>query len=792
MSVGRIRSRRAARWGRLAILVGALGIAFGFVGAVLAIGHASWNHLPAGVADADYITIGRRVAANGAFETLAVADFEAIRRAIPGHWALADRVVSEKTLHTPDLTTVRVRDVSTSFFAVLGVQPALGSLVAESGGGVVISHRLWQRQYGGEPVLGQQFNLTGELPRTIVGVAAREFADVFFEEADAWTLNTGREYVPAAGSGYLEPLDKLMFGTLGTGATIETVARFAERFRFAEKVHVGYELTISTTAHELDRLQAAEGLALFPHRRQETGHRLGWLAAVVSVLFALTLLALVDFLAAAQEGRHQEQIARRAAGATPRHLLFEAIAANAQWLLPIAALAWLTCEYVASALLLIEPFATFPGDLPLSSRLVGVSLGWLLLVAAFCASTAWTSRVAANSSRMTSAPAWPNGHRVARLALMTTAMASLLLSGSLMVHYFVDARYQLGFDPARLHVVLPVKAQGFMMSDREMEALKAAAQAMPEVQQAIRAEMVPLVSAQVLPTTRIDLRAPASGRDLAGVDFFRNAVDGGYFETVGASFITGRPLRADTNEAVVSQTAASSLAESPEEVLGLPVMLKTSERDQNGAFKAVEGVFTIVGIVQDIPYGEYDAPSRAIVYQGLEHRSIYDFLVVRTSDPHAVIEVLRQSFAVADHVELVLAAQFRQQFVARRSIEAVIAAGALFAFVLAFAGIATAVGRTLASERQAIGIRLAVGATPIDLMARFWSGMAVELTFATAFVCVLAVAARGLAPTVATMVEVWLLLPVLLFLVAGCAFLVSRLVRGIITRSSVTNLIEGA
>jgi putative ABC transport system permease protein len=73
------------------------------------------------------------------------------------------------------------RNVSPEFFSVLGVEPALGRSFTEEenrrGGGrvVVLSHGLWQRRFGSDPsILGRALTLNGE-PFTVVGVTPADF-----------------------------------------------------------------------------------------------------------------------------------------------------------------------------------------------------------------------------------------------------------------------------------------------------------------------------------------------------------------------------------------------------------------------------------------------------------------------------------------------------------------------------------------------------------------------------------------------------------------------------------------
>jgi predicted permease len=81
---------------------------------------------------------------------------------------------------------------SANFFAVLGVRPAVGRLFVDgedapgSGRVVVLSHGLWQREYGGDPaVVGRAVQLDGA-SYTVVGVLPAEFQFAPVGAADVW------------------------------------------------------------------------------------------------------------------------------------------------------------------------------------------------------------------------------------------------------------------------------------------------------------------------------------------------------------------------------------------------------------------------------------------------------------------------------------------------------------------------------------------------------------------------------------------------------------------------------
>ena len=88
---------------------------------------------------------------------------------------------------------VGLSGVTSDFFSVLRVKPALGRLVlpsdGENGGSpgvVVLGYSYWQRRFGGDPgVVGKQVRVEGR-PATIIGVVPKEFGSTSILEMNAY------------------------------------------------------------------------------------------------------------------------------------------------------------------------------------------------------------------------------------------------------------------------------------------------------------------------------------------------------------------------------------------------------------------------------------------------------------------------------------------------------------------------------------------------------------------------------------------------------------------------------
>ena len=177
---------------KLLFFVVSLGVSFGFVAAVAALGHASWPRLPPGVADQAYVTALRETAT--AIQLISLRDFEEMEARVPEvSWFYVRRMLSgpiEAEGPSGATQTLSAHLVSEDFFSVLGVQPGFGTLVPpDDGPAVVIADKLWRRLYERQDVVGMLLRMDDGLSLPIIGVAPAGFVGVLAGEPDAWLLN---------------------------------------------------------------------------------------------------------------------------------------------------------------------------------------------------------------------------------------------------------------------------------------------------------------------------------------------------------------------------------------------------------------------------------------------------------------------------------------------------------------------------------------------------------------------------------------------------------------------------
>jgi len=351
------------------------------------------------------------------------------------------------TLGGPEPVRVDGRIVTGNFFEVLGAHAALGRTFVEAEDRVgaprvvVVSHGLWQRQFGGDPrLVGRTLELDGT-PMTVVGVMPREFR--YPSGVDLWTplVPVIPDVVDKANVGWATLVGRIAPGTTLAQATAEIDNMTAEGLRREAPSAPAVKTVLTPLTHEWFGLARPALLVL--------------LGAVLLVL--LLACANVSALLLARAAARQREIAvRLALGASRarlvRQLLAEAvIIAVAGGLAGTVVAVWGLhglLSLVPAEIPRLEDAAIDPRVLVFALVLTAVSAIASGLVPALLASRSSLTDVLAEGSRS----AGPGARQVrARAVLVATeaAAALVLLAGAgLLTRTFQNLRsVELGFDP---------------------------------------------------------------------------------------------------------------------------------------------------------------------------------------------------------------------------------------------------------------------------------------------------------------------------------------------------------
>lgn len=791
----------AGRAAKQALFLGALALAFGFIGVVAAVADAVWFHLPSGVAQQDYVSVGRRASLSKRVEGVAAASVRQIRAKVPeAEWLTVERLYEVQVGIDGDGGAAKHRllaeGVSASFFDALGVTAAHGGVSAPPDvAAVVLGHAAWQRLFGASDVAGETLTMQGEGALAIAGVAPRGFQGLLGERAELWILEPQRLPSNLAKSDFGKQIDaaipnKHVFGVLRQEMSLATLHALLADLDFA--VDPAHGSALGVTAD--DRLEITLGLEAHPDMRAEVMSRTRWLIAVVVCMFVLALVTLVDSLLAQQNARAEERRLRVAVGATPAGLYGLCLAENAIAALVMALLAAAAGAYIGNVLLAVQPFAAWLGQLPPGSIALGCAVGAAALALAYGLAAAYAVRHVALASRSTSTATSSRRSPVTRRLLLLAATVSLLLVASVAERYWREADIGLGFAGERVLLVQVWADQNGGMRAPSEATVRGAIEALPQARATARMDLLPLVR----PLSNANWARIVGDARFDGTTVLFSGVRPAYFRTLGVPLLAGRLHEAGA-EVVVSRSLAKRLGDFD---ANLSQALGQAIRVQREAHTEAESerLATVVGVVEDIAYGHYLDGERAVVY-GDSRGAPWDqrWAIDHEGEAAAVMAGLRQAKALEGFEVAQIgtpASLFRTQFMARRSVEILLAGAASLALVLALAGIAASQARHLAEHRRAIGISLAVGATGWQLGMRYLDGLSVDFAIAAALPCLALVAAGVVFPLamsgVQEMLAPALILPVLALIAALSAAIVCLAVGRYARTDSPAALLHGA
>jgi putative ABC transport system permease protein len=608
--------------------------------------------------------------------------------------------------------------VSASFFDVLGRRPTLGRgfAAAEEREGAdhvaVIGQGLWKQRFGGDRrVVGRTLLLNGER-YTIVGVVSTGVAiprDV--ELWVPWALtaqdlaNHGGHYATVV-------------GRLAPGATMERAwqelsavgARIAAQH---PDTNTGFGMHLVPLRDELVRQVRPALLVLF---------------AAVGLLLLIACANVSNLLLARAASRSREIAVRAALGAgrwrLVRQLLVESVvlglAGGAAGLLLAAWGVGLIVRAAGDALRLPTAVSIDGGVLAFTfavAVLTGVLFG---LVPALHASRLDLHETLKEGGRSGTGDARRARSR-ALLVVAETALAMVLLVGAgLLVKSFATLA---GTDPGfRVeHVLtgsidLPQAAYG--TPERQaafFRALDERAAAIPGVRSAGAATTLPLSGA----TARIGFHVvgtpPAAPGEQTATGY--DVVTPGYFEAIGIPLRRGRTFTARDDAhapgAVVINEAMARRYFAGQDPIGRRMTLTDSDTMPR----------EVVGVVGDVRHeGLGEEPSPAVYVSQLQAPVPFMRYVLRTAgDPARAAAALRREVAALDGRVAVGEVRTMAQVVADsvaspRLSMVLLGIFAALGIVLAAIGLYGVVSYSVASRSQEIGIRMAMGARPKDVV----------------------------------------------------------------------------
>ena len=632
-----------------------------------------------------------------------------------------------------DPEVVQGSAVTPGIFQLLGRQPLLGRTFqpGDSSPGIVIEHDFWRRRFGGDrTVIGRRIRVDGfREPVEIVAVMPQDFVFPYrsmlgpsgfsrAQHADLWLpLSKDRDPrlvdqtgQPSRTIHYLSVVARLKPGQSLDRATADLNAIAADRARLFPDTNAGWGITTSSL-HEQTVGQLRPALLT--------------LLAAVAVVLMITCLNVANILLARSTGRRRDLSVRSALGASGARLMQQTIVESlmlsiAGGVLGLALMVGATQAILAMAPASLPRLNEVTAGVPVLLFSLGLTLVTGLLVGLLPALSA--ARLPAQESlresqRTTASVARQRvraGFVVAEVALaMTFTIGAGLLFRSFVSVLGVDA----GFQSDRLltlQISVPPRLTSHASRMTFYDDLEARLLALPGVTRVGGTTRLPLGSTNVSTYVEVEGRnvRPA---DRPEVEFRRALFD--YFRTMGIPLLRGRLFTledsADSPPVVVANTAFVARILPGEDAIGKHVRLSGS----TGPWS------TIVGVVGSIKHGSLEETPKPELYITYRQNSpVNPFLALKTSgDPAALGPAVRQAVkkAGADPpVDVQTMEQIRSNSVGeRRFVFVLVGVFGIVTLVLAGLGVYGVITLVAAERTTEVGIRLALGASPIQVLS---------------------------------------------------------------------------
>lgn len=623
--------------------------------------------------------------------------------------------------------------VSGNFFDVLQVEPLLGRTfsaaedrVPERDAVAVLAYEMWEQRFSADPkIVGRTVRLNN-VEFTIIGVTKKSFGGLsLVVHPDL--------YIPAMMIPRIQP----------SGAANPLERRDLRSFLVKARLNPG----VSVAQADAEIATLASGLAAaYPATNRNHGMKVrtevearvlqsppnAFFSAILMTVAGLVLIIacsnVANLMLSRARARSREMAVRLAIGASRGRLLRQLLTESMLLSLAAAALGLLIAQYAADYFTRVR----FANDLPLSlvvqldQRVVVFSL-----IAAVLSAIFFGLAPAIQSSKTDLVPALKSGEASSKrrgtlgrnaLVISQVAFSLILLSAATLFvralriavlgspGFRTDHLLMMTFDPSLVHYSQDKTRQFY-------KTLTERARQLPGVTNVALAQMVPfdggsIASENIAPE---GYQFP-KGRDADTV--FSSNVDEHYFDTMGTPIVQGRAILATDTAATPAVAVINEYMAEHYWPNQNPIGKRFRETARDGA------LVQVVGVARDATYLAIGESRMAFFYTPmLQHPATHMTVLVQTPAEAAnLTDPLRNLVRSLDaHQPIYNVRTMREYYQSQglfgiRLIVKLVTGMGLLGLAMSLVGLYGLVSYSVTRRTREIGIRMAIGAQPADIL----------------------------------------------------------------------------